>query len=149
MRYTARQARKSTKGDIAYSYRNRRCPLSFLSVPSPFSPFYLGYDPQTALRKVPCPVLALLGTQDRQVPPKQNVPKIAQALLEGGNPDFTVKELPGLNHLLQTSPTGNPSEYREIEETFAPAALERISGWIRKRFVGGEKAARVGGDKGS
>jgi fermentation-respiration switch protein FrsA (DUF1100 family) len=113
---------------------------------SPWSRFYLSHDPQTALRKVPCPVLALLGTQDRQVPPRQNVPKIVQALLEGGNKDFTVKELPGLNHFLQTSPSGNPSEYREIEETLAPAALKRISGWIRKRFVGGEKAARVDGD---
>jgi hypothetical protein len=38
--------------------------------------------------------------------------------------------MPGLNHLFQTAKTGMPAEYGAIEETFAPAALDRISRWI-------------------
>jgi len=38
--------------------------------------------------------------------------------------------LPGLNHLFQTAKTGSPSEYQNIEETFAPAALKIIADWL-------------------
>ena len=55
------------------------------------------------------------------------------ALKAGGNKDFTVMELPGLNHLFQTCKTGTVVEYGEIEETFNPAALELIGDWIVKR----------------
>ena len=51
-----------------------------------------------------------------------------------GNPDVTVRELPGLNHLFQTARTGALGEYADIEETMAPAALEAVSGWIGARF---------------
>ena len=46
---------------------------------------------------------------------------------------MTVREFPGLNHLLQTCKSGAPGEYGKIEETFAPVALEAISEWILKR----------------
>jgi len=42
-----------------------------------------------------------------------------------------VQELPGLNHLFQTAKTGSIEEYGEIEESFAPAALDTIAGWIK------------------
>jgi hypothetical protein len=41
-----------------------------------------------------------------------------------------VDELPGLNHLFQHAKTGAFSEYAQIEETFAPEALEKIADWI-------------------
>jgi fermentation-respiration switch protein FrsA (DUF1100 family) len=75
-------------------------------------------------------VLALIGEKDIQVPPKENLPEIEKALRAGGNKDFTVKELPRLNHLFQTCQTGNIDEYARIEETFAPSALELIADWI-------------------
>ena len=58
---------------------------------------------------------------------------IEKALKAGGNKDFTVKELPGLNHLFQTCKTGAVSEYGKIEETLAPAVLEMVAEWILKR----------------
>jgi uncharacterized protein len=64
------------------------------------------------------------------VSPKQNLPAIRAALEEGGNKNFEVVELPGLNHLFQTAVTGAPSEYAKIEETMSPVAMEKISGWI-------------------
>jgi hypothetical protein len=39
--------------------------------------------------------------------------------------------LPGLNHLFQHCQSGAISEYGQIEETFAPEALQMISEWIR------------------
>jgi pimeloyl-ACP methyl ester carboxylesterase len=92
----------------------------------------LDYDPGATLRKVRCPVLAINGEKDLQVPPKQNLPAISEALKEGGNPDYKVEELPGLNHLFQTARTGALSEYAEIEETMSPVALETVSDWIVK-----------------
>lgn len=44
--------------------------------------------------------------------------------------DYTVVKLSNLNHLFQTSATGSPSEYAQIEETFSPRALGVISDWI-------------------
>ena len=61
------------------------------------------------------------------------LPEIEKALKEGGNKDFTVKELPKLNHLFQTAKTGGIAEYATIEETFAPSALALIAEWIEKR----------------
>ncbi|MBI3838000.1 MAG: alpha/beta fold hydrolase [Planctomycetia bacterium] len=100
---------------------------------SPWFRFFLTYDPQPALRKVRCPVLAINGEKDLQVDPKQNLQPIEAALKEGGNSDYTLKELPGLNHLFQHCQTGSPSEYATIDETFAPEALELVAEWIRER----------------
>jgi len=92
--------------------------------------YFLTYDPAQALRRVKCPVLALNGEKDLQVPPKQNLPVIRKALEAGGNKNFKVEELPGLNHLFQTAKTGSPAEYAEIEETMSPVVLEKVSSWI-------------------
>lgn len=100
---------------------------------SPWFRRFLLLDPRENLRRVTCPVLALNGEKDLQVPPKPNLPEIEKALAEAGNKDVTIRELPGLNHLFQTCKTGAPTEYPEIEETFAPLALEAVSNWIRKR----------------
>jgi pimeloyl-ACP methyl ester carboxylesterase len=97
---------------------------------SPWFRFFTAYDPKPALSKVKCPVLALNGSNDLQVPPSANLPGIIQALEAGGNKDYEVDKLPRLNHLFQTSATGSPSEYSQISETIAPVALETISNWI-------------------
>ena len=88
--------------------------------------------PALTLAKVRCPVLALGGSKDVQVPTTRNLAATAAGLKAAGNRDVTVKELPGLNHLFQTAPTGAPAEYATIEETFAPAALQAIGDWITK-----------------
>jgi hypothetical protein len=103
------------------------------SVLSPWFRFFLTYDPKPTLRKVKCPVLAINGEKDLQVPPKENLRAIEEALKAGRNKDFTIKELPKLNHLFQTCTTGSLSEYSQIEETIAPVALETIADWIVKR----------------
>jgi pimeloyl-ACP methyl ester carboxylesterase len=100
---------------------------------SPWFRYFLTYDPQPTLRKVKCPVLAVNGENDLQVPAKENLSAIRAALQAGGNRDVTIKEMPNLNHLFQTSRTGAVSEYARIEETFSPAALKVIGDWIVQR----------------
>jgi fermentation-respiration switch protein FrsA (DUF1100 family) len=100
---------------------------------SPWLRFFAAYDPAPALTKVRCPVLAIGGELDLQVLPAQNLPAIGAALIQGGNQNHEVLELPGLNHLLQPARTGLPAEYPQIEVTIAPAALDTITTWIRSR----------------
>jgi pimeloyl-ACP methyl ester carboxylesterase len=100
---------------------------------SPWYRWFLRYDPAPALRATRVPVLALNGALDLQVPADENLAAIERELRAGGNRDITVEKLPGLNHLFQTAGTGAPSEYAEIEETFSPAALQRIGDWILQR----------------
>jgi uncharacterized protein len=102
-------------------------------ISSPWFRYFLTYDPATALRKVKCPVLVLNGEKDCQVSPAQNLPAIRQALTQGGNKNFEIDELPGLNHLFQTAKTGAVSEYAEIDETMSPVALQKIAEWILKQ----------------
>ncbi len=95
---------------------------------------FLTYDPVPALRKLDCPVLAVNGEKDTQVPPKENLAAIRAALQAGKNSDFQLVELEGLNHLFQTAETGAPSEYGKIDETLSPRALNVVSSWILERF---------------
>ena len=100
---------------------------------SPWMRYFVLHDPAPALAGTHCPVLAINGELDLQVLPDQNLPVIEAALKKGGNKDYTITRMPGLNHLLQTAKTGLPGEYGQIEETIAPAALDAITAWIRKR----------------
>jgi pimeloyl-ACP methyl ester carboxylesterase len=106
----------------------------FQRLHSPWFRFYLPFDPGTVLEKVTCPVLAVNGEKDEQVTPKENLRAIEKALKAGNNTNFTIKELAGLNHLLQTAETGAISEYAKIEETMSPTALKLITGWILKQI---------------
>lgn len=99
---------------------------------NPWFRYFLTYDPRPALAKVKCPVLALNGENDLQVPATEDLREIEAALKTARNKDVTVMRLPKLNHLFQTSETGSASEYGKIEETFAPAALKIIGDWILK-----------------
>ena len=91
---------------------------------------FLTLDPRPILRQVRCPVLAINGAKDLQVPAKENLAEIEKALKAGGNYQVKTVELPGLNHLLQPCKTGSPSEYASIETTIAPEALKIIGDWI-------------------
>ncbi|HEV7587679.1 MAG TPA: alpha/beta fold hydrolase [Longimicrobium sp.] len=107
---------------------------NILQVSSPWFRYFLAYDPRPTLRRVRVPVLALNGSLDLQVPPKEDLAAISAALRAGGNRDVRTIELPGLNHLFQTATTGSPTEYALIEETMSPALLNAVSAWILERF---------------
>ncbi|HKK69035.1 MAG TPA: alpha/beta fold hydrolase, partial [Bacteroidales bacterium] len=99
---------------------------------TPWMKNFLTYDPVLALEKVRCPVLALNGEKDLQVPPKENLEIIRETLEDAGNKNVKTIELKGLNHLFQESESGLPAEYGQIEQTMSPKALNVISTWIEK-----------------
>lgn len=92
---------------------------------------FLKFNPEPFIEKIKCPVLAINGEKDLQVPPKQNLSAIEAALKTGGNKKFLIKELPVLNHLFQTSKFGTIGEYGVIEETISPLALDTILDWLK------------------
>jgi pimeloyl-ACP methyl ester carboxylesterase len=101
------------------------------NVTSPWFRCFLTLNPEVYLSQVRCPLLAINGSLDLQVPPKENLQAIEKALIFGGNSHYLIEELPGLNHLFQTATTGSPTEYAKIEETISPAALDVMGNWIR------------------
>jgi uncharacterized protein len=100
---------------------------------SPWFRYFLAYDPLPELKKTKCPVLAIYGAKDLQVPPKINLPMVQKAFADGGNSQAEVKQLPDLNHLFQHAYTGSPTEYAAIDETFSPDALQMIGEWVTAR----------------
>jgi len=92
---------------------------------------FLKINPADFLKNVHCPVLALNGELDLQVPPKENLQAIKLILNNSGNKKLTVKEFPKVNHLFQECETGAIDEYSKIEQTLSPTVLTEILNWLR------------------
>ncbi|MDW5290213.1 alpha/beta hydrolase family protein [Formosa sp. PL04] len=100
-------------------------------ISSPWMVYFIKFNPALTLENVKCPVLAVNGEKDLQVPPQENLTAIQNALTKGGNTNVTTKAFENLNHLFQESNTGSPAEYATIEETFSPKVLVYITDWIK------------------
>lgn len=142
----ATEAQRIARANIAGQPDARNVPAALIDglvaeATSPWLLYYLGHDPAATLGRVRCPVLALYGAKDLQVPPAENAPAVRKAL--AANPDASVVVLPGFNHLFQTAGTGLMSEYAEIEETVAPAVLTTIGDWILERAKPTGVTARI------
>lgn len=105
--------------------------LQVKHIATPWMQYFIKYNPFQTLTKVKCPVFALNGEKDLQVPPKENLNAINIALKKGGNKQVMILELPNLNHLFQECITGAPDEYYLIEQTFSPTAMKEILKWIK------------------
>jgi pimeloyl-ACP methyl ester carboxylesterase len=101
--------------------------LSLQQASLPYESALLMTDVPAYWRKVKCPVLALNGTLDVQVPAMENLDGIRSALTAGGNTRIQIESLPGLNHLFQTAQTGLGDEYARLDETIAPEVLRRVA----------------------
>jgi len=95
------------------------------------------------LEKLRCPVMALNGSRDVQVPPRENLVPIAEALARAGNTDVLIRELPGLNHLFQHAQTGSEEEYQTISETLAPEVLALVGQWVLDHVGSAEPGGRA------
>ncbi|HRY33483.1 MAG TPA: alpha/beta fold hydrolase [Bacteroidales bacterium] len=100
---------------------------------SPWFRTFLTLDPVPYLSLIQCPVLALYGSKDLQVPPDDNIKALKKALEKANNADHEVVELQGLNHLFQPAQTGSPEEYGKIEVTISPRVLEIITAWLKQK----------------
>jgi len=94
--------------------------------------YFLDFDPAGALSKVTCPVLALYGGKDMQVPAGPDRDALEAALAEAGNTRVTVRVYPEANHLFQAANSGSPAEYPTLEKKFVEGFLEDLTGWIRE-----------------
>lgn len=96
----------------------------------PYESALLTTDVPSYWRKVKCPVLALNGALDVQVPAVENLAAIRSALAAGGNARVQIESLSGLNHLFQTAQTGLGDEYARLDETIAPEVLQRVVAFV-------------------
>lgn len=97
---------------------------------SAWTRYFLDWDLRPYVRQTKCPVLALGGETDLNVPPTLNVPALEENLPK--NKNNVVKTYPGLSHAFQHNPTGDPTKGATIEETIAPEVLDDISRWINQ-----------------
>jgi fermentation-respiration switch protein FrsA (DUF1100 family) len=92
---------------------------------------FIKYDPSQSLSQITCPVLALNGSKDLQVPADENLKAIDSILNANGNQNVTTKKIENHNHLFQKCETGLPQEYEKINQTFSPLVLEMMTEWIK------------------
>jgi uncharacterized protein len=100
---------------------------------TPWFKYFIDYDPAVALAKVKCPVLALFGELDKQVPAEINKQAMEKALKKGKNKNYSLHVFPNANHLFQTAQTGSPSEYVSLKKEFIGGFLDMMTDWILKR----------------
>lgn len=95
---------------------------------TPYISHLLTLDMRQILPGINCPVMALNGTKDLQVEAEDNLEALRTGL--PANDKSHIEPIDGVNHLFQHCTTGSVSEYRTIEETFAPEVLEKITVWL-------------------
>ena len=101
---------------------------------APWYRYFLTYDPVPALKRVTCPVLAINGERDLQVPPRQNLPAIKKALESSGNTRVEVVELarpePSVSNPQRPAcPANTPRSRRRYRRSRS----RLIAGWIKKQ----------------
>ena len=89
---------------------------------------FIDMDATPYVKATTCPVLALAGDKDLNVPVSINNPSLEANLKK--QPKTKIKVYPGLSHLFQHSATGNPMDAAKIDETIAPEVLTDIAEWI-------------------
>ena len=96
----------------------------------PWMKAFLNMDFSQFLKSVKCPVMALGGSNDLNVPAEFNMQCLQKGLPQ--NSKNVIKIYPGLNHFFQHSSTGNPLDYVNIEETISEEVLNDVCSWINK-----------------
>ena len=96
----------------------------------PYLKHFVTLDVRPLLGGISCPVLALNGTKDMQVEAESNLGALRSGLPD--NPCNKFETVEGVNHMFQHCQTGMTTEYRDIEETFAPEVLETLVEWFSK-----------------
>jgi pimeloyl-ACP methyl ester carboxylesterase len=123
---------KAARAQLTAEILNAQLQTQLKAISSPWFRSFVSTEPGPILAKVSCPILALIGSKDIQVPAGPNLAAIRAALAKGANTQSVLRELAGLNHLFQEAKTGAVSEYQSIAETFNTLALSAISNWLRQ-----------------
>lgn len=97
---------------------------------NPWMVTFMRTNPPEYLAMIQCPVLAINGERDLQVPFEENLPAIEKGVRDGGNTRITIRSFPGLNHLFQECETGLPKEYAQKTPTPQVEVIDAITEWI-------------------
>lgn len=108
---------------------SRQSLLPVITMQTPWVLDFIATDMACYLPKIKCPVMAVNGSKDVQVDAHDNLSALRKGLKP--NKKNLIKEYEGLNHLFQHCTTGQTTEYRLIEETFAPEVMQDIADWIK------------------
>lgn len=108
---------------------SRQSLLPVITMQTPWVLDFIATDMACYLPKIKCPVMAVNGSKDVQVDVHDNFSALRKGLKP--NKKNLIKEYEGLNHLFQHCTTGQTTEYRLIEETFAPEVMQDIVDWIK------------------
>lgn len=115
--------------NVSLSTLTRQSLLPVLTMQTPWVLDFIATDMACYLPKIECPVMAVNGSKDVQVDAHDNLSALRKGLKT--NKKNLIKEYEGLNHLFQHCTTGQTTEYRLIEETFAPEVMQDIVDWIK------------------
>lgn len=112
------------------AYVDRVAKTQAAGIRSRWMRYFIDFDPSSVLVKVGCPVLALFGGKDLQVPESVNRAPLEAALAKGGNTSVTVKSYLDANHLFIPAVTGSPAEYPTLDKAFVQGFLTDVTAWI-------------------
>jgi len=87
-------------------------------------------DPNSRLSHLRCPVLALAGSLDQNVPPDENLAAITEALPSAS---LTTRVFPNLNHSFRRCVPGNAYVVVDPLEIIDPEALTYVGDWVVKQ----------------
>ncbi|RZK62214.1 MAG: alpha/beta fold hydrolase, partial [Hymenobacter sp.] len=99
---------------------------------SPWSRYFLDFNPAARLPQVACPVLLLNGNADLQVAASRNLSALQKGLRQG-TAAVEVHRLAGVNHWFQPNPADWPIVAGERQATFSPEGLEYLRVWLLAR----------------
>jgi pimeloyl-ACP methyl ester carboxylesterase len=93
------------------------------------------YDPAPSLRELRVPVLALFGELDDNIVAEKNQKAWDSALRTGGNRDYTLRTLPGTDHMMLEAKVGNNAEMPTLQR-FSPSYFATVQNWLANRIRG-------------
>jgi pimeloyl-ACP methyl ester carboxylesterase len=95
------------------------------------------YDPGPTLRQLQTPTLALFGELDNNIVAGKNSAAWEAALKAGGHRDYTLRIIPGANHLHLEARTGSNKEMATLQR-FVPEYFSTVRSWLASRVDGFE-----------
>lgn len=93
------------------------------------------YDPAPTLRSLQTPTLALFGELDNNIVAEKNKAAWEAALRAASNRDYTLRILPGANHLQLEAKIGTNAEAPSLRR-FTPAYFTTVRDWLAQRIRG-------------
>ena len=109
--------------------RASKAQFDSLALRSPWTRFFLAYDPLSTIRRVRQPVLILQGATDQQIR-EEEARLLDTTLRAAGNRRVTLRILPERNHLFLRDPSGHPTGYQRLpSNTVDGEVLGTLADW--------------------